>query len=65
MYFKSSPKYMFIAYTIDYEDDVDFRVKFSIPFLTKKDAESYKDTFINNLDNAGHLFFAIIPLFEE
>ncbi len=66
MYFVKEPKYMFIAYTVNYEyNTVDFRIKFSVPFFTKEDAESYKQAFVNNLQDTERLLFAIIPLVQE
>lgn len=66
MYFITKPKYMFVAYSIDYEyGKIDFKVKFTIPFFTKEEAEKYKSNFLNNLQDKSNIMFIVVPLVEE
>lgn len=62
MYYKKSPKYLFILYTVNFEyGDFRPRIKNSIPFVSKEEAEAYMDSFVNNIDDNESVLFAIIP----
>ena len=62
MYYKTSPKYLFIIYTIDLENG-NFTpcIQSSIPFNSREDAEVYMEKFVNNIEDKKSTLFAIIP----
>lgn len=62
MYYKTSPKYLFIIYTIDFEcGNFTPCVQSSIPFNSREEAEIYMEKFVSNIEDNKSTLFAIIP----